>query len=69
MKKNCLTCKWEPEWSKWVGVEYKRCVGDCRCPVKSQLLPAVYTLSKQGVTRYSDDSGLPTFCHTWEAKT
>ena len=69
MKKTCLNCKWEPEWKVWVGAgEYVRCYGHCRYPVKNQLMPQVYTVTKKMVERFSDDSGVMGMCHTWEGK-
>ena len=67
-QRNCLTCKWEPEWNDWVGVEFRRCYGKCRCPVNAQTLPATYSLVIKSVERFSDDSGLPSRCYTWEEK-
>lgn len=68
-KKNCLNCKWEPEWDEWIGTkDYRRCHGHCRFPVKIQLLPKVYTVVKKKIVRYNDDSGVMEICHTWEAK-
>ena len=66
MKKNCLTCKWEPVWSGWTSGEYSRCYGRCRFPVKAQLLPATHSLIIKPITRYTDDSGVPEKCRTWE---
>lgn len=31
-------------------------------------LPAVMRISTESIVRYSDDSGIPTKCKTWEAK-
>lgn len=33
-KRNCLTCKWEPEWRSCGAGQYKRRVGQCRFPFK-----------------------------------
>lgn len=68
MNKNCLTCKWEPEWSEWIGKEIRRCFGKCRYPLKSQLYPQSYTVVNRVIERCSDDSGVCGACITWDAK-
>jgi len=67
-KNNCLMCKWEPNWSGWTCGEYKRCSGKCRYPVKHQTLPATYKIFNDTIVRYTDDSGIPSDCRTWEEK-
>lgn len=66
--KNCLNCKYEPDWGEWTGREYKRTFGECRYEVELPDLPSVYTLTFRKVERYRDDSGIPKGCKTFEAK-
>ena len=69
MKKTCLNCKWEPKWSELLDRAYfKRRYGNCRFPLEEIILPKVYTLTKQNIVRYDDDSGVMENCRTWEAK-
>ena len=73
MKKNCLTCKYEPDWSEWSGGEYSRQYGSCKWngELKDRLkesLPETYTITIKNITRYSDDSGTMNRCPLWEAK-
>ena len=71
-KENCLTCKYEPEWSEWVGSEiYKRKIGKCKKRLAlPKNAPPVYTLTENVITRYSDDSGIysSSSCKSWEPK-
>lgn len=66
--KNCLTCKYEPDWSRPIGVEYTRQTGKCKYIIKLPPLPIVYQLTINWLTRYSDDSGLPGSCPAWVSK-
>ena len=72
IKENCLTCKHEPEWGKWVGSEiYKRKVGKCKKRlILPKNAPPVYTLTEKVITRYFDDSGThsSSLCKSWEPK-
>lgn len=68
MSKNCLTCKYEPDWGSWGGVVYKKRIGVCQCPVVIPPLPSVYTIHKKSITCYSDNSGIEISCKTWEKK-
>lgn len=67
--KNCLTCKYEPEWSEWSGGEYSTCSGPCRWAGELPKLPSVMQVTgPTHVIRYSDDSGIHRHCATWEKK-
>ena len=62
----CLTCKYQPDWEKPVGVEYKRQHGKCKYKVEWPLIPYVYVITTRSLVRYDDDSGLPSACATYE---
>ena len=69
--KNCLDCKYEPEWgeTKALSSNYPRRYGRCKWAGEIPVLPAVYSLAPaRKVIRYSDDSGIETHCKAWEAK-
>jgi hypothetical protein len=69
--KNCLNCRYEPEWGAWVGGEFKRRVGDCKYDVAGKvqyLIPGCHHLQMYPVTMHVDKSGLPIGCPTWEGK-
>ena len=69
MIKNCLTCKYEPEWGEPVsaGCRFERRFGKCKWDGLPKM-PVTHVLTKKGITRYSDDSGIPGACKVWEAK-
>lgn len=66
--RSCLNCKYEPTWGPVTGKDYPRRYGPCRWfeSHSMPLLPAVVKTRTDGVTRYSDDSGVMTHCQTWE---
>ena len=65
----CLTCKYEPDWSEPSGGEYSRRSGECKYKVKWPKRPSwVYAIKEMPLIRYSDNSGLPSACATWEPK-
>ena len=67
--KTCLNCKYEPNWSAWTGGKYSRQHGECKWDVKQlPKLPAIMYVQGKSVVRYSDNSGIPTGCDTWEPK-
>ena len=66
--KNCLNCRWEPEWSKWTGGEYSRCGGRCQIKIDIPALPRTWHIQKDYIERYEDNSGIPSGCKTWEPK-
>ena len=69
MKAICLSCEYEPEWSAVAGKgEDARRYGSCRYPLAAPKMPAVYSIMSKSIIRYSDDSGMPGLCPTWEAK-
>jgi hypothetical protein len=68
MKKNCLTCKYEPDWSAPIGIDYPRQTGFCKWDGVIPLIPAVYVMHREGISKYSDGSGVKTRCDTWEPK-
>lgn len=68
LMKTCLNCKYEPKWADWIGVEYKRCVGKCRYPVKLPILPRTHRIAVESIIRYDDDSGVIENCLTWQEK-
>ncbi len=69
MKKSCLTCKYEPDWGEWKGVEYVRCYGECKFRVKLISLPPWATLTANNyIVRHKDDSSIHFNCKAWEAK-
>jgi len=75
--KSCLTCRFEPDWSPWVGSEgYRRSGGRCKwlkeseagAAISSATLPASIRISEKYIERYSDNSGVHTECKAWEPK-
>lgn len=66
--KDCLNCKYEPEWSEWSSGEYSRCSGACKWDGDIPDLPEVYQVTVKHVIRYSDDSGIMRHCKTFEPK-
>jgi hypothetical protein len=71
MKKNCLTCRHEPDWGEWYKGEYARYYGKCQWPNSEIIdqLPAVYEVNISLVERFKrDNSGLPYNCNAWEEK-
>lgn len=67
--KDCLSCLYEPEWGPPTGTEYPRRFGRCRWNKPIPKLPKVFILRNEGITRYSDDSGVAQNCQAWEPKT
>ena len=65
--KKCLTCKYEPDWSERSGGEYPRRSGKCKFTPAWVLLPATMKIHESVITRYDDDSGIPTKCPAYEA--
>jgi len=66
MVKNCLTCKFEPDWSEPRGsISYPLRSGDCKYEFEWPPIPWIYLIQKRPLIRYEDDSGLPTSCNTW----
>ena len=63
--RDCLTCKYEPNWGKVFGGDYPRRVGDCKNKIKLPPLPKVYRVSIAVIERYSDDSGVIQNCPAW----
>ena len=72
MKKNCLTCKYEPDWDEWTKGEYPRQSGACKRKEWAKelidRLPETYQVTVSHVVRYKDDSGVMNRCPAWEAK-
>jgi len=68
MDKNCLTCRWEPDWVDWVGREFRRRGGRCRIEIALPVLPATWSVLKEPILMHVDNSGMPTQCKTWEPK-
>lgn len=70
MDKNCLNCKYEPDWSKIIGKEYPRRTGRCKWPLENELpvFPHTCQISFSLVERYKDDSGICVTCKAWEPK-
>ena len=66
--KNCLTCKYEPEWGAKVGIEYPRMTGMCQWAGDLPKMPQTHTVKVEHITRYSDDSGIMHSCAVWEEK-
>ena len=66
--KDCLDCKYEPDWSEWSGGEYSICYGRCKWDKEIPVLPKIYSLTKKSIIRYSDDSGVVTRCKAWKPK-
>ena len=70
--KNCLNCKYEPDWSEFEQRgEYAWChvkFGICKWNKTLPQLPQCYSLSKNAITRNSDDSGIMLNCKAWEKK-
>ena len=72
MRKNCLTCKYEPDWSEWSQGEYPRQSGACKRDKWAKeliaKLPETYQVTVKHITRFSDDSGVMNRCPAWESK-
>ena len=69
IKKNCLTCKWEPKWEVYGKGYYRRRVGPCRFPFqRPKNLPRCFIMQNRFISVYNDDSGMITDCVGWEAK-
>ena len=69
MKKNCLNCKWEPEWISCGAGSYKRRVGFCRFPFeRPRNLPQCFVMTRPCVEVYEGGSGMIDDCVGWEAK-
>lgn len=66
--KNCLNCKFEPEWSEPTKTEYPRRHGRCQWDGAIPVLPRTHQIVKQPIVVYGDNSGVVTHCKTWEAK-
>ena len=72
-KKNCLTCKFQPEWGKQVGKDYPRRAGKCRHPLAdakkiARQVPGVVVLSVNSPILFTDGSidGVSFPCPTYE---
>jgi len=73
MERNCLTCKWEPDWPEYKSrYGYEVTNGECKFELPDLLLPACVTshcvIKKRHVERYSDDSGIHHNCRVWSPK-
>lgn len=69
MAKNCLNCKFEPDWGEKQGREYAQEYGSCKFEPNIPPLPPTIIVSKaQNIVRYSDDSGIFSNCRVWEPK-
>ena len=66
--KNCLTCKYEPDWLPLSSVEYPRRMGVCKWDKEMPALPKPFLFIRNSIHRYSDDSGVPENCKAWGAK-
>ncbi len=69
--RNCLNCKYEPEWSEWKNFpDHSRCIGSCKFVNKLDeiVLPACSYIHTDVITRYHDDSGIKYNCPAWEPK-
>ena len=70
--RNCLNCKYEPEWSEWKKIEgfFSRCTGFCKFANKLSeiILPACSHIHTDMIVRYDDDSGIKYNCPAWEPK-
>ena len=71
--KDCLTCKYEPDWSQWkeyFGITC--CEGYCgfeSTRLAKSKIPACYQLPRAIIiTRFDDDSGIYLNCPAWEPK-
>jgi hypothetical protein len=67
--KDCLDCKYEPDWSDPIGREYQRRSGKCKWDKPLPSLPQCYLVEKQFIVRFDDDSGIMRNCAVWEART
>lgn len=67
--KDCLSCMYEPKWGPLTGAEYPRMYGTCQWDKPIPKMPKVFLLRKNGITRYSDNSGIAINCQAWEPKT
>lgn len=66
--KNCLNCKYEPDWRPWTSGEYSWTSGKCKWDKPIPTLPAISIIATRPIIIYRDDSGMPRNCKTWEAK-
>ena len=65
----CLECKYEPDWSEPSGHRDYSCrTGKCKFKMEWPPYPWVYLIQTRPLIRYSDDSGLPTSCKTFEKR-
>ena len=65
----CLTCKYEPDWSKpFDKNEYQRRYGKCKYKMEWPKMPWICLIQTRPLIRYLDNSGLPSTCPTWEEK-
>lgn len=67
---NCLTCRYEPDWSEEFGKDYPRRTGSCKWDLHHiiPLLPKIYTIHKTVITKHADNSGVMTNCPTYKSK-
>ena len=69
MKRNCLNCKWEPEWRSCGAGKYQRRVGFCKFPFeRPHNLPQYIFIKRYPIEVYEDGSGMRNDCVGWEAK-
>ena len=69
MEKNCLNCKYEPDWNKWVGAgDALRCSGMCKFKSVFPKLPPTTTINIKPIIRYVGDYGIYGRCPVWETK-
>ena len=68
MKKNCLNCKYEPNWPDPIGRDYPRRIAPCLWDKPIPVMPRTMRVVCEPVSRYSDDSGVIDNCKTWEPK-
>ena len=63
--RDCLDCKYEPDWGAPVGKEHRRQSGNCRWDGVVSM-PQAWQITKYAIVRYlDDDSGTMTNCATW----
>ena len=75
LKKDCTTCKWQPEWGTVYGGNFARQNGDYRHPLASQerilrQVPGCMIVTSRAPIKYvgSDEiENVRTPCPKWEA--
>lgn len=67
--RDCLTCKYEPEWGPVTKGDYPRCSGACKWNDPMPVTPKAVRVLREPILRYvTDNSGIHTNCRAWQPK-